>query len=57
MLCKRYSAYEEAMEEARWIYTGRELRRTVTYVLPGGDFGIDKDYCVLGIAPASVDNG
>lgn len=31
-------------------YTGREIRRTVTYKLRGGRFGIDPDFCVLGLS-------
>lgn len=30
-------------------YTGREMARTVTYVLQGGQFGIEDGYCVMGI--------
>lgn len=30
-------------------YSGRVLRRRVTYVLQGGCFGIHRGYCVLGI--------
>jgi hypothetical protein len=31
------------------IYTGRFTTREVTYILPGGKFGIDKDYIVMSI--------
>lgn len=31
-------------------YTGREISRVVSYVLRGGNFGIEKDYCVLSIS-------
>lgn len=30
-------------------YSGRCLARTVTYVFPGGQFGLDPDYVVLGV--------
>jgi hypothetical protein len=33
-------------------YSGQSLLMRVTYVLPGGDFGIDPDYCVLGLKKA-----
>ena len=29
-------------------YTGAEVIKVVTYKLEGGQYGIDKDYCVLG---------
>lgn len=29
--------------------TGRKVMATVTFVLPGGQFGIDPEWCVLGI--------
>lgn len=35
-------------------YTGRVLRFRITYVLIGGAFGIDRDFCVLGIRPERV---
>ena len=31
-------------------YSGRECERLVTYVLPGGEFGIEDGYVVMGIA-------
>jgi hypothetical protein len=30
-------------------YTGREMAKVVTYVLHGGAFGIDSDFCVLSL--------
>ena len=30
-------------------YTGRLLDARITYLLPGGEFGIEDGYCVLGI--------
>lgn len=30
-------------------YTGRELIKSVSYILYGGNYGLDKDYCILGI--------
>lgn len=31
-------------------YTGAMLLKAVTYVLPGGQFGIEPGFCVLGLA-------
>lgn len=31
--------------------TGRELLRKITYILPGGQFGIEPGYCVLSLLP------
>lgn len=30
-------------------YTGRKLIFIITYILPGGQFGIDPGYCVMSI--------
>ena len=30
-------------------YTGRQWMATVSYLLPGGQFGIAVDYCVMGL--------
>lgn len=30
-------------------YTGRMVRRLVTFVLPGGEFGIDPEFCVMSL--------
>jgi len=30
-------------------FTGRYIIVAVTYILPGDQFGIEKDYCVTGI--------
>jgi hypothetical protein len=30
-------------------YTGREIFALISYVLPGGAFGIEEGYCVLGL--------
>lgn len=32
-------------------YTGREVHRTVTYILQGGQWGIEEGYVVLGMVP------
>ena len=30
-------------------YTGRSIVRRIRYILPGGQFGIDPEYCVMTI--------
>ncbi|MDR3595131.1 DUF3850 domain-containing protein [Clostridium sp.] len=30
-------------------FTGREISKEITYVLYGGQYGLDKDYCILGL--------
>lgn len=30
-------------------FTGRIITKTVTYILKGGQYGLDKDYVILGI--------
>lgn len=30
-------------------YTGRQLARTVIYILNGGQFGVEEGYCVISI--------
>lgn len=30
-------------------YTGRNCRKLIRYILKGGQFGIDKDYVILGL--------
>lgn len=34
-------------------YTGRSLKRVVTYILRGGKFGVPKKYVVMGVKPLS----
>jgi hypothetical protein len=29
-------------------FTGRKILRTISYILPGGSFGVPADYCVIG---------
>ena len=40
---------ELLLREYRNNYTGRELLVTIIYKLEGGQFGIEKGFCVLGI--------
>jgi hypothetical protein len=32
-----------------YLPTGRTCQRTITYILEGGQFGLDKDYVILGM--------
>lgn len=32
-------------------YTGRWMRRVVTYITRGPDFGVPRGYCIMSIAP------
>lgn len=36
-------------EYDRVAYTGRETTVLITYIFEGGSFGLDRDYCILGI--------
>jgi len=42
-------AWDEPYNEHPARYTGREVTRTVVYVLRGGQFGIEDGYVVMGI--------
>lgn len=35
-------------------YTGAEHYLKISYILPGGQFGIDENYCVLGIKEIEI---
>ena len=39
------------LEEFNGKYTGNETIKIVTYMLIGGQYGIDKNWCVLGLRP------
>lgn len=41
--------YDPALYQAGGGLTGREMRKVVTYKMPGGRFGIDPTWCVLGL--------
>lgn len=44
---------EDRKTEVEWNYDGevkQELRRTISYVLTGGQFGIEPGYVVLGLS-------
>jgi len=43
----------EEWNPATELYTGYSLERSVTYILPGGNFGIDKNYCVMSLGTTS----
>lgn len=32
-------------------YTGRSMKLSITYITPGGEFGLPEDFCILSIAP------
>jgi len=36
-----------------WVYSGNGIIKTVTYILPGGQFGIEPGYVVLGLSGGS----
>lgn len=60
-------AYEvgDVLHMREWVpesqrYTGASMRKMVVYKMPGGQFGIEEGYCVLGLdadAGGALDNG
>lgn len=40
-----FQEYSPTLKE----YSGRETEKIITYILNGGDWGIDEDVCVLGL--------
>ena len=40
---------ETAQQDGEWLPTGRAAQYMITYVLPGGQFGIKPGYVVLGL--------
>lgn len=43
--------YLREFDQINQTYTGNGVYKTVTYVLHGGMFGLDPDYCVMGLKP------
>lgn len=41
----------EEYEPNEGIHTNKALERRVTYLLPGGTFGVPEGYCVMGLEP------
>lgn len=37
------------VDEKTLEYTGRSIKRRVSYILHGGQFGIDEGWCVMGL--------
>ena len=37
-------------------YTSRECRRRISYILPGGEWGIEKGHCVLGLQSSQTED-
>lgn len=38
-------------------YSGREMKKTITYVMPGGQWGLSEGNCILGIKPLLTPSG
>lgn len=45
--------YEDTQIGPRPTIPFREIRKRVTFILQGGQFGIEPRYCVLGLAPVT----
>ncbi len=38
-------------------FSGREVRKTITYMTPGGSFGLPPNLCILGLSVLSFSKG
>jgi hypothetical protein len=37
-------------------YTGREIQMQITYILSGGNFGIEDGYCIFSMQPYKIED-
>jgi ASC-1-like (ASCH) protein len=38
------------IDEEKQSFTGRIISKNITYVLHGGVYGLEKDYCIIGLS-------
>lgn len=56
LLLREWEPTDKLLAPRDGVYTGRALRRTITYVTPAGDWGLPPGVCCLGIpTPATED--
>ena len=57
VILEKHDGYRFEMDGAGFSAKPKSIRKVISYVLTGGQFGIDPGYVILGLQPADTGDG
>lgn len=50
IILQEYEPFKDGVIKGRYgLYTGQELEKEISYILTGGQYGLEEGYCILGL--------